>query len=155
MAQITDNRQTANWHGLPALFWLSSYVTSHHLAMMPQSGAKDHFYSTVYYRTLNPICEAQRVPKICGGGVQVGWRIELDEKKANLSVKYLLCKKKIMFKSQFKKSSHIVLRKTGQIPMEHLFLHLIVVPLFFWPKCLLTTNNIVSKLEFYGLISHN
>jgi hypothetical protein len=40
--------------------------------MMPQSGAKDHYYNTVYYRTLNPTCEAQRGPKICGGGVRWG-----------------------------------------------------------------------------------
>jgi hypothetical protein len=26
------------------LFWLSSYVASHHLAVVPQSGAKDQFY---------------------------------------------------------------------------------------------------------------
>jgi hypothetical protein len=34
-----------------ALFWLSSYVTSHHLAVAPQSGAKDQFYCTAYYIT--------------------------------------------------------------------------------------------------------
>jgi hypothetical protein len=30
------------------LFWLSSYVTSCHLAEAPQFGANDHFYCTVY-----------------------------------------------------------------------------------------------------------
>ncbi len=35
------------------LFWLSSYVASHHLAMAPQSGAKDQLYCTVYCKTLN------------------------------------------------------------------------------------------------------
>jgi hypothetical protein len=29
------------------LFGLSSYVASHHLAMVPQSGGKDQFYCTV------------------------------------------------------------------------------------------------------------
>jgi hypothetical protein len=45
------------------LFWLSSYVASHHLAVAPQSGAKGQFYCTVYYRTLNSIGEAQAVSK--------------------------------------------------------------------------------------------
>ncbi len=35
----------------------------------------------------------------------------------DLSVKYLLCKKKIMFKIQFKKSSHRVLCKTNGAPV--------------------------------------
>jgi hypothetical protein len=43
---------------------LSSYVASHHLAVVPQSGAKDEFYCTVYCITLNSNCEAQRVFKI-------------------------------------------------------------------------------------------
>jgi hypothetical protein len=42
---------------------LSSYVASHHLAVAPQSGAKDQFYCTVYYITLNSNCEAQKVSK--------------------------------------------------------------------------------------------
>jgi hypothetical protein len=46
-----------------ALFWLSSYVASHYLAMVPQSSAKCQFYSTVYYIALNSNCEAQRVSK--------------------------------------------------------------------------------------------
>jgi hypothetical protein len=46
--------------GLPALFWLSSYVASHCLAAAPQSGAKQNFYCTVYNVTLNLNCEAQR-----------------------------------------------------------------------------------------------
>jgi hypothetical protein len=37
---------------------LSSYATSHHLALAPQSGAKDQFYFAVYYITLNSNCEA-------------------------------------------------------------------------------------------------
>jgi hypothetical protein len=45
------------------LFWLSSYATSHHLALAPQSGAKDQFYFAVYYITLNSNCEAQGVSK--------------------------------------------------------------------------------------------
>jgi hypothetical protein len=49
---------------MPTLFWLSSYIGSHHLAVVPQSGAKDQFYYTVYYKTLNSNCEAQGVSKI-------------------------------------------------------------------------------------------
>ncbi len=45
------------------MFWLSGYVVSHYLAMGPQSGAKDQFYSSVYYIKLNLIGIAQRVPK--------------------------------------------------------------------------------------------
>ena len=51
---------TAHW---PALFWLSSYVASHCIAVAPQSGAKQIFYCTVYYITLNSNCEAQRASK--------------------------------------------------------------------------------------------
>jgi hypothetical protein len=29
---------------MAALFWLSVYVESHHLAVVPHSGAKDKFY---------------------------------------------------------------------------------------------------------------
>ncbi len=47
----------------PALFWLSSYVTDHWLAVAPQSGAKQNFYCTVYYIILNSNCEAQRASK--------------------------------------------------------------------------------------------
>ncbi len=32
---------TAHWQGPPALFWLSSYVASHHLVALTESGAKD------------------------------------------------------------------------------------------------------------------
>jgi hypothetical protein len=48
---------------LPALFWLSSYVANYRLAVAPQSGAKDQFYFTVYYITLNSNCEGQGVSK--------------------------------------------------------------------------------------------
>jgi hypothetical protein len=49
---------------MPALFWLSSYVASHHLAAVPQSVAKGQFYCTVYNITLNSNCDAQGVSKI-------------------------------------------------------------------------------------------
>jgi len=49
--------------GLPALFWLSSYVASLHLAAAPQSGAKDQFYCTDDYITFNTNCEAQGLSK--------------------------------------------------------------------------------------------
>jgi hypothetical protein len=45
------------------MFWLSSYVAGHHLAVAPQSGEKDQFYGTVYCITLNSNCEAQGVFK--------------------------------------------------------------------------------------------
>jgi hypothetical protein len=37
---------------------LSSYVVSHCIAVAPQSGAKQIFYCTIYYITLNSNCEA-------------------------------------------------------------------------------------------------
>jgi hypothetical protein len=43
------------------LFWLISYVASHCLAVVALSGAKDQFFCTVYYNTLNSSCEAQEV----------------------------------------------------------------------------------------------
>ncbi len=49
--------------GQPALFWLISYVAGHCLSVAPQSGAKQIFYCTVYYITLNSNCEAQRTCK--------------------------------------------------------------------------------------------
>jgi hypothetical protein len=42
---------------------MSSYVASHHLTVVPQSGAKDQFNCPVYYITLYLNCEAQRVSK--------------------------------------------------------------------------------------------
>jgi hypothetical protein len=35
-----ENRKTAHWHGLPALFCLISYVANHHLAAAPQAREK-------------------------------------------------------------------------------------------------------------------
>ena len=48
---------------LSVLFWLSCYVAGHCSAVAPQSGAKQFFYCTVYYITLNSNCEAQRPSK--------------------------------------------------------------------------------------------
>jgi len=42
---------------------LSSYVTSQHLAVVPQSGTKEQFYCSVYYLTLTLNFEAQSVFK--------------------------------------------------------------------------------------------
>jgi hypothetical protein len=64
-------------HGLPPLFWLSRYVTSHHLAVAPQSGAKDQFYCTIYNITLNSNCEGQGVSKNLKKTIQ---KIELEAK---------------------------------------------------------------------------
>jgi hypothetical protein len=47
----------------PGLFLLSGYVASHHLAVVPQSGAKDQFYCTVCHITLSKNCEDQGVSK--------------------------------------------------------------------------------------------
>jgi hypothetical protein len=49
----------------PTCLFLSSYVASHCLAVVPQSGAKLQLYCTVYYITLNSNCEAQRASKNC------------------------------------------------------------------------------------------
>ncbi len=49
--------------GLSALFWLSSNIAIYHLAVVPKSGAKDQFYCTVYYITLNSNCKVQGVRK--------------------------------------------------------------------------------------------
>jgi hypothetical protein len=60
-----DIREYIDWllDGLPALFWSSSYVTSHCLSVASQSGAKQKFYFTVNYLTLNSNFEAQRTSK--------------------------------------------------------------------------------------------
>jgi hypothetical protein len=42
---------------------LSSYVASHCLAVFLHSGAKQNYYCTVYYTTLNSNDEAQKAPK--------------------------------------------------------------------------------------------
>ncbi len=62
-ARTRENRQTAHWHGPPALLWLSSYIASHHLAVVLQFGSKDTFQQTIYYVTLKSNCEALRVSK--------------------------------------------------------------------------------------------
>jgi hypothetical protein len=59
---------------LPALFWLSSYVASHCLAVSPQSGAKQIFHCTVYYITLNSNWEAQRASKNLKKIVEDSWK---------------------------------------------------------------------------------
>ncbi len=43
---------------------MSSYIASHHLAVASQSGTKEQFYYTVYYKNLNSNCEAQWASKI-------------------------------------------------------------------------------------------
>jgi hypothetical protein len=54
---------TAHRRRPSALFWLSSYVARHCLAVAPQSGAHQNFYCTVFYITLNSNWEAQRGSK--------------------------------------------------------------------------------------------
>jgi hypothetical protein len=53
--------------------FLSSNITSHCLAVAPQSGAKQNFYCTINYKTLNSNCVAQRAFKKLQ-------KIELEEK---------------------------------------------------------------------------
>jgi hypothetical protein len=55
---------------------LSSYVASHHLAVAPQSGAKQIFYCTVYYIALNSNCKAPGVSK----NLKKMWKIEFEAK---------------------------------------------------------------------------
>jgi hypothetical protein len=40
---MTEKIHRLLWLGLPALFWLNSYVAGHCLAVAPQSGAKQFF----------------------------------------------------------------------------------------------------------------
>ncbi len=68
--------KTDHWPSPPALFWLSSYVARHCLAVAPQSGGKQIFYSTVYYITSNSNCEAQRASK----NLKKLYKIGLEEK---------------------------------------------------------------------------
>jgi hypothetical protein len=58
------------------LFWLSSYVASHYLAVVPQSGAKEHIFCSVYNITSNSNCEAQKVSK----NLKKMLKIELEAK---------------------------------------------------------------------------
>ncbi len=60
----TKTTWTTNWHGLPALLGLSSYVANHHLAGAPHSGAKYEFYCTVQSITLKSTCKAHRVSNV-------------------------------------------------------------------------------------------
>ncbi len=73
------------------MFWLSSYVTSHHTAVGSQSGSKDQFNCTVDCLTLNSNSEAKREPK--------NGKIGLESKINTLviSIVFLLLKEKIMF----------------------------------------------------------
>jgi hypothetical protein len=61
----TDKRKYIDWSLVQptGLFWLSSYVASHCLAVVLQSSAKQYFYFNVYYIILNSNCEAQRAFK--------------------------------------------------------------------------------------------
>jgi len=56
----------------------------------PQSGAKQIFYCTVYYITLNSNCEAQREPKNLK--INVDDRVQSQKKKciSDLSVNFLI-----------------------------------------------------------------
>ncbi len=80
------------------MFWLSSYVASHHLAVVPQSGKKDQFYCTVYYITLNSSCEAQVVSKNLKNIVEDRARSQ-KSCMGDLSVIIYIFEEKIMFKN--------------------------------------------------------
>jgi hypothetical protein len=77
-----------------SLVLLCSYVTSHCLAVVPQSGEKQNFYCTVYHITLNSNYQAQRASKF--------WE-KIVEAKINAQVIecnfFTFLKEKIMFKS--------------------------------------------------------
>jgi hypothetical protein len=82
---------TAHWRSPLALFWLSSYVASHCLAVAPHSGAKQNFYCSIYYITLNSNCEAQRAYKNLKKIVED--RVRCQKKcTSDLSVIFLLFK---------------------------------------------------------------
>jgi hypothetical protein len=49
---------------------LSTYVASQCLAVVPQSGATQNFYCTVYYITLNSNYEAQRAAELLKQNVE-------------------------------------------------------------------------------------
>ncbi len=49
LPQTYKNRQIAHWHSPPALLQLSSYVTSHNLAVAYNQTQKINFILTVYY----------------------------------------------------------------------------------------------------------
>jgi hypothetical protein len=54
-----------------------------------------------------------------------------------------------MFKSHEINSNHRVLRKNKIDTMERQFLHLIILPVFKQPKCVLTPMSILCKLDFF------
>jgi hypothetical protein len=76
---------------------LSSYVTSHHLAVVPHSGAKDQFYCTAYYITLKSNHEAERVSKIFLKNVEDRVRSQ-NERMDDLSVFFYFIKRKLCLK---------------------------------------------------------
>jgi hypothetical protein len=63
-----------------------------------QRSAKDQFYGDVYYITLNPNCVVQRAPK----NLKKCEKSQIEQ-TGNFSVKILLLKKTIMFKSHLMK----------------------------------------------------
>jgi hypothetical protein len=75
---------------------------------------------------------------------------------SDFSVKCFILKEKIMFISQLIKSNHHILSKTEWMPMDYLFLHLIVAPLLVAEICTnryYIKNDINSKNTFANLIS--
>ncbi len=62
--KTTENRETAHWYSPPPLFWLSGNVNGHPLAVVPQFGTKDRFYSAIYFIALISNNAAHKVAKI-------------------------------------------------------------------------------------------
>jgi hypothetical protein len=56
---------------------LNGYVANQ-LAVVPQSDSKDQFYGTVDYRTLNPICVAQRSSKNLEKELKKGLKVKMN-----------------------------------------------------------------------------
>jgi hypothetical protein len=78
----------------------------------PQSGAKQNFYCTVYYMTLNSNCEAQRASKNLRKIVED--RVGSKKKgMSDLSIIFYFVKEKNMFQSHYIKSDHRVLWSMG------------------------------------------
>jgi hypothetical protein len=87
------------WCGVPALFWLSSYVASHHLGVVPQASAKFQLYCTVYNIPLNLNCKAQRVSTKLKKIVDESIKIKINARGIQC-ILFTFLKEKSMFKNQ-------------------------------------------------------
>ena len=79
--------------------------------MAPQSGAKQIFYCTVYYITLNSNCEAQRASKNLKKITEDRVRSQKQCMSDQSVIFFYFLKEENMFKSHQIKSDHRVQRK--------------------------------------------